>query len=149
MAQIRDPAAARHRILQAAAEECARHGFAGARVDRVAAAAGLNKRMLYHYFGDKGGLVQAVLARQLERVDRGDGLDQQGVRLLLWALLDPATAAATAARVQRIGRQGDASRLLVGLLSALGAGPSVHPSAGRRSAKVRIRLKSPPARNNG
>ena len=43
----RDPEGMRLRILEAAKEEFAAHGLAGARVDRIAAKAGANKRMLY------------------------------------------------------------------------------------------------------
>jgi len=59
----RDPERARLAILDAATSEFSDHGFAGARVDRVALAAGLNKAMLYHYFGDKEALYLAVLER--------------------------------------------------------------------------------------
>ncbi|MCZ7566961.1 MAG: TetR family transcriptional regulator [Burkholderiales bacterium] len=57
----RDPARTRARILDAATGEFARHGLAGARVDRIAERAGANKRMLYYYFGDKDALFAAVL----------------------------------------------------------------------------------------
>ena len=58
---VRDPEKSRARILQAARDEFARHGLGGARVDRIAKVAGLNKRMLYHYFGNKDDLFSAVL----------------------------------------------------------------------------------------
>lgn len=58
---IRDPEKSRTRILQAARVEFARHGLGGARVDQIAKAAGINKRMLYHYFGNKDDLFSAVL----------------------------------------------------------------------------------------
>ena len=57
----------RERIISAATQEFARHGFAGARVDRIAAAAGVNKQLLFHYFGSKGGLHLAALKSLLER----------------------------------------------------------------------------------
>jgi len=57
----------RDRILSAAGVEFARHGFAGARVERIAAAAGVNKQLLFHYFGSKGGLHRAALASLLDR----------------------------------------------------------------------------------
>ena len=57
----RDPERTRHRILAAATEEFSRYGLGGARVDRIAARAGANKRMLYYYFGDKEGLFLAAL----------------------------------------------------------------------------------------
>jgi AcrR family transcriptional regulator len=51
----------RGKILEAATAEFARHGLGGARVDRIAARARANKRMLYYYFGDKDGLFLAAL----------------------------------------------------------------------------------------
>ena len=48
-------------ILEAATDEFAAHGFGGARIDAIAARAKTNKRMLYHYFGDKEALYLAVL----------------------------------------------------------------------------------------
>ena len=48
----RDPARTRSKILEAATGEFARYGLGGARVDRIAARARANKRMLYYYFGD-------------------------------------------------------------------------------------------------
>lgn len=57
----RDPAKNRERILGAALAEFSRHGLGGARVDRIAARAGANKRMLYYYFGNKDALFLAVL----------------------------------------------------------------------------------------
>lgn len=59
--QTRDPDATRAAILKAATDEFAQHGLGGARVDRIAEKAGINKRMLYYYFGDKAGLFLAVL----------------------------------------------------------------------------------------
>jgi AcrR family transcriptional regulator len=48
-------------ILVAARDEFAEHGLGGARVDRIAERAGLNKRLIYYYFEDKEKLFQAVL----------------------------------------------------------------------------------------
>lgn len=50
------------RILAAARSEFAEHGFAGARVDRIAAAANCNKQAIYAYLGDKEALWNAVYA---------------------------------------------------------------------------------------
>jgi AcrR family transcriptional regulator len=60
-AHPRDPAATQKRILRAAKREFARHGLAGARVDRIALQAKSNKRMLYHYFGNKDALFRRTL----------------------------------------------------------------------------------------
>lgn len=58
------------RILDAAAEVFAEEGFDGARVDAIAARAGVNKAMLYYHVGDKGELYAAVIGRNLERAHR-------------------------------------------------------------------------------
>lgn len=57
----RDAEATRARILIAAKAEFAANGLGGARVDEIAEKARANKRMIYHYFGSKDGLFQAVL----------------------------------------------------------------------------------------
>lgn len=57
----RDPERTRASILAAATKEFAENGMGGARVDAIAERAGINKRMLYHYFGDKEQLYLAVL----------------------------------------------------------------------------------------
>ncbi|MBI1205629.1 MAG: TetR family transcriptional regulator [Rhodopseudomonas sp.] len=57
----RDPERTRAAILRAATAEITAKGLTGARVDAIAERAGVNKRMLYHYFGDKQGLYLAVL----------------------------------------------------------------------------------------
>lgn len=59
----RDAAASTARLLAAATAEFAAHGYEGARVDRISAASGLNRALLFQRFGDKDGLYRAVLAR--------------------------------------------------------------------------------------
>jgi TetR/AcrR family transcriptional regulator len=59
----RNAARAQEAILSAAEMEFARHGFAGARVDAIAKAAGYNKSLIFQYFGDKLGLYTDVLKR--------------------------------------------------------------------------------------
>lgn len=63
----RNPERSRERILAAALKEFAAKGFAGARVDVIARRASINKRMLYHYFGDKEELFKAVLRRKISQ----------------------------------------------------------------------------------
>jgi AcrR family transcriptional regulator len=53
------------RIFRAASMEFAQHGIAGARVDRIAAAADSSKALIYSYFGDKEALFSAVLRSRL------------------------------------------------------------------------------------
>jgi AcrR family transcriptional regulator len=67
-AAVRDPEQTRARILAAAKAEFARVGLGGARVDRIAALAGANKRMLYYYFGNKDELFRAVLEATYEHI---------------------------------------------------------------------------------
>jgi AcrR family transcriptional regulator len=65
---VRDSAATKARILEAAAAEFAAAGLAGARVDRIAERAGANKQLIYAYFGSKEKLFDTTLGLQLERV---------------------------------------------------------------------------------
>jgi TetR/AcrR family transcriptional regulator len=64
----RDPAATRAKLLTAARREFAARGLAGARVDDIAARAGVNKQLVYHYFGDKDALYLAVLEWVYEEI---------------------------------------------------------------------------------
>ncbi|MEO7192980.1 MAG: TetR/AcrR family transcriptional regulator [Vicinamibacterales bacterium] len=56
------PAPSRDRLLEAAAQEFAARGFDGAKVDRIAARARINKAMLYYHFHNKADLYRAILA---------------------------------------------------------------------------------------
>ncbi len=72
----RDPEGMRIRILEAAKQEFAAHGLAGARVDRIAANAGANKRMLYYHVGNKEDLYLEVLEGAYEKIRAEErGLD--------------------------------------------------------------------------
>jgi AcrR family transcriptional regulator len=64
----RDPERTRQSILASATAEFARYGLGGARVDRIAARARANKRMLYYYFGDKEGLFLAALEERYAHI---------------------------------------------------------------------------------
>ena len=104
----RNPKRTRERILSAALKEFAANGFAGARVDAIARRAAINKRMLYHYFGDKEHLFRQVLHRKItQRQASAEGLsgdpaeslpfwfklsckDADWVRLLEWEALQEA-----------------------------------------------------------
>jgi TetR/AcrR family transcriptional regulator len=93
--QRRDPAGTRQKLLTAARHEFARSGLAGARVDEIAARAGVNKQLVYHYFGDKDALYLAVLEwvyeeiRTQERKLNLAGLPpEQAIRKLIEASFD-------------------------------------------------------------
>ena len=59
----RNPEASRAKILDAARIEFVSYGLSGGRVDRIAEQSGVNKNLIYHYFGSKDALYLAVLER--------------------------------------------------------------------------------------
>ncbi|MDN5765406.1 MAG: TetR family transcriptional regulator [Humibacillus sp.] len=63
----RDADRSRQRLLAAALDEFAAHGYAGARVSSIAARAGLNPQLITYYFGGKPGLYEALNQRWLEQ----------------------------------------------------------------------------------
>ncbi|MEO1986780.1 MAG: TetR/AcrR family transcriptional regulator [Martelella sp.] len=68
----RDAEASRAAILQAALDEFSSVGYDGARVDRIAAEAGLSKPLLYDYFGDKDELYKAALREAYVQIRAGE-----------------------------------------------------------------------------
>jgi AcrR family transcriptional regulator len=68
----RNPELTKRDILVAAREEFCEHGLDGARVDRIAARAAANKRLLYHYFGNKDALYRAVLLAAYREIRAGE-----------------------------------------------------------------------------
>jgi AcrR family transcriptional regulator len=65
---VRDAEATRQRLLDAARAEFAEHGIAGARVDRIADSAQANKAQIYHYFGSKDRLFDAVWEELVKQI---------------------------------------------------------------------------------
>ncbi|MEJ2867752.1 TetR family transcriptional regulator [Actinomycetospora sp. OC33-EN08] len=121
-----DTARTKQRLLDAAVHEFSRHGPEGARVDRVAQRAGVNKERIYQYFGSKQKLFSAVLEQEMiklaaavpltveQAADLGEFAGRvydyhrhypHYLRLLLWEGLDPDPAGseppAVAAAVER------------------------------------------------
>jgi len=64
----RDSEATRQRLIEAARREFGEFGIAGARVDRIAGSAEANKAQIYHYFGSKDELFDAVWASIVKKV---------------------------------------------------------------------------------
>lgn len=60
------PSDTRQRLLAAARDEFTERGLEGARVDRIAARAGVNKQRIYGHFGSKDQLFQAVVAAAID-----------------------------------------------------------------------------------
>ena len=66
--KTRNPELTQQRLLTAATKLFAERGFDGVSVDDIVSAAEVNKRMVYHYFGDKEGLYVAVLKQVFSRL---------------------------------------------------------------------------------
>jgi TetR/AcrR family transcriptional regulator len=64
----RDAEATKNAILDAALEEFAVRGLAGARVDQIADAAGVNKALIYYYFASKDRLYLSVTERVFQAI---------------------------------------------------------------------------------
>ncbi|GAB2731310.1 TetR/AcrR family transcriptional regulator [Nocardia thraciensis] len=98
--------ATRQALLRAARDEFAEYGLAGARVDRIAEAAGVNKERIYGLFGSKDKLFDVILIESLDEfsdvvqpladTEPGDYVGKlfryhrdnpQLLRLLLWEAL--------------------------------------------------------------
>ncbi|WP_439030960.1 TetR family transcriptional regulator [Gordonia terrae] len=115
----RDAEATKLRILAAATDEFSAHGFAGGRVERIAAKAESNVRMIYAYYGGKNGLFDATLADALRRMAEnvpprpedlagwaGDVFDHhqrfpEVLRLNMWAQLERPDSSAEPSEIYR------------------------------------------------
>lgn len=91
---MRNAEATRERILDAALAEFSAYGIAGARVDRIAEAAGCNKNLIYIYFTDKETLFTTVLMKHLMRVHEEqpftpDDLPGYAGKLFDWTMANP------------------------------------------------------------
>ena len=126
---VHHPERTRERILAAALREFSDKGFAGARVDGIARRARVNKRMLYHYFGNKESLFREILTRKVrERAewavtapdDAAESLafwfdtacrDRDWVRLMEWEALGRAEEAVSGDAERRAAFQKGVSQV--------------------------------------
>jgi AcrR family transcriptional regulator len=83
--RTRDADRTQQAILRAAVAEFSDAGLGGARVERIAERAGVNKRLLYYYFGSKDDLFLAVLEQTYADI-------REAEKALRLEKLDPATA---------------------------------------------------------
>jgi len=104
----RDAGVSQQAILQAATAEFSQRGLEGARVDQIAAAAGINKQLLYRYFGNKDELYLRVLEDAYQRFREEEAA-------LGLATLPPTEAirAFIASMVERIHHQPHFARLVI------------------------------------
>lgn len=91
----RDPQEKVERVIAAAVDEFARAGPAGARIDAIARSAGMNKRLLYHYVGDKDALFEAAVQFCRECLARTASTPEQ-VQPEVWRILCHAVASNSA-----------------------------------------------------
>ncbi|RYH08286.1 TetR family transcriptional regulator [Tropicimonas sp. IMCC6043] len=84
----RDAEATRAAILDAARAEFAENGLGGGRIDAIADRAGINKAMIYHYFGSKDALFAEVLQQNYALIRAAEAK-------LELARLEPAEAVGT------------------------------------------------------
>jgi AcrR family transcriptional regulator len=89
--QVRNAETTRARILEQATVIFAKAGFDGASVADIVKASRVNKRMLYHYFGDKEGLYRAIFRYQWGELK--DWFDRELKRRLERSAAIPADAA--------------------------------------------------------
>jgi TetR/AcrR family transcriptional regulator len=88
------PRSRRADILTAAEREFGAAGFAGARIERIAETARVNKQLLFHYFGSKEGLFAVALAGLLAPLEPGSSAASspaEELRAVLGALEQAAT----------------------------------------------------------
>ncbi|MGW4797737.1 TetR/AcrR family transcriptional regulator [Nonomuraea sp. NPDC004297] len=132
-------AATRAALLEAAREEFAAYGVAGARVDRIAERAGVNKERIYGHFGSKEKLFDAVIMEALDDLTTqialpgGDPVDYVAkltdyyqshpdlVRLLMWEALNYREQDLPAGRETRVER---CARKTASLAAGRGEEPS-------------------------
>lgn len=119
----RQPEVSRRAILSAALAEFGQQGLAGARMDAIAAAAGVNKALLYYYFRSKDELYRAVLDDFFQRLRLriGHALDspvEPGERILLYAR----------AHFDSVAESPNYARLFQGEMMSLGRGGPSHIS---------------------
>jgi AcrR family transcriptional regulator len=91
--RIRDADRSCRALLDAATSEFSAKGFAGARVQDIAARAGVNKQLITYYFGGKDGLYREILRQWTKREQSMVGtqipLEETVLRYLEAGLADP------------------------------------------------------------
>ncbi len=93
MGELRDAERTRKKIMEAARDEFAARGFAGARIESIAQRAGIAKQLLYHYFDSKAALFEETLRSKYEQhraaMVQGDGAGALFVQRFRGAAKDP------------------------------------------------------------
>jgi AcrR family transcriptional regulator len=104
----RDASRTRERLLYAALREFSAHGYAGGRLERIARRAGVDKRMIPYYFGNKAALfreladrfyaelesISGSLADSLEATQSAMARSADWMRIAAWQMLQTSSRAA-------------------------------------------------------
>lgn len=88
MARRYDSTESRRLLLAASAEEFARHGIDGARIDKIAQRAGVNKASIYAYIGNKEDLFEAAVTRELGELAQRVAIRDQNLPAYVADLFD-------------------------------------------------------------
>ena len=158
----RDADKTREKLMRAATDEFAARGEAGARIDRIAECAGVNKRMIYAYFGNKEELFAAVQEHSLGQLIEAVPLTADDLpgyagrlfdylidhperhRLALWRTLEnsPSTDAAERSTADKLAALSaarphdsalDPASLLIFIMALVRAWPSTYDALARPS----------------
>ncbi|MFD3458043.1 TetR family transcriptional regulator [Streptomyces sp. NPDC058691] len=89
----------RSRLLEAATAEFAERGIAGARTDRIAAAAGCNKALIFHYFTSKDALFDVVFNAAVVEPVCNEPIDAENLAEYAGRVYDSYTANPARARL--------------------------------------------------
>ncbi len=122
----RQSAETRSRVIRAAIKCISEEGFQRANTNRIAKEAGLTWGVLQYHFGDKEGILNAILEStfgeyidQLQEVSSAGGSVHEKLSMLInrvWALISQPNYLATIEIIQNVGRDPDSgidsSRLL-------------------------------------
>ena len=131
-----DSKATRRNLLDAAITEFSSYGLAGGRVDRIAHAAGANKRAIYDYYGDKQALFEAAVSHVAQSLIEAVPLDPSDLAAYAGVLFDYLLVHPEARRLlgwRRLERPGAAPRLAERFFAQLGTvspAPSVRATIG-------------------
>jgi AcrR family transcriptional regulator len=130
------PEHSRELLLDIAAKEFSSHGFAGAKLERIAAEAGITRAMIYYYFGGREGLYVAVLENaynaiwRAEHAIKTDGLDpSEALRRLIEFRVDYYIDNPAFTTLISIENQQKAKHLKLAKTVAVSAAPSLEHTA--------------------
>ncbi len=141
MAGVRNAETTKEAILTAATAEFSRHGFAGARVERIAATSGKNRAMIYAYFESKELLFKSVFDRVVASVTSRVPIDADDLAGYAVSLFDEAQQDPHPTRLAAWDRlERDATGLQADLVRTTNAAKVDAIAAAQRAGSVSDRI---------